>query len=149
MSGHAILKDTFWNALQVPTNRTRVVQRLAERWWPSEPERYFILYQKLEEDSAYRDREGREYHWTTKSSGATKQLAEARNARFVYYRPGEADDGTTMSFFGAGRIDYVKEAPPEDSVRSSSRTSPTTLGSSDPCLGTSKTLGATRIRLVR
>jgi MoxR-like ATPase len=112
---HAILKDTFWTALQVPANRRRVLQSLAERWWPTE--RYFILYQKPEEISPYKDREGEEYHWTSKSSGAWKQLAEANRVRFVYYRPRDADDGTTRSYFGAGRIDDVEEVPPKDNVR--------------------------------
>jgi MoxR-like ATPase len=67
------------------------------------PGRYFILNQS-QTGGIYDDAEGERYHWTSKSSGAWKQLANSPGARFVYYRPGQANDGTTKSYFGTGRI---------------------------------------------
>jgi MoxR-like ATPase len=115
---YAILKDPFWSALQVKANRDEVLRRLGERWWPlGAPERYFILYQRVEQDSAYHDKEGERYHWSSNSAGAWKQLAESSQARFVYYRPGSASDGSAQCYFGAGRIGRVEEEPAIDTVR--------------------------------
>jgi MoxR-like ATPase len=72
------------------------------------PGRYFILNQVAAEDSSYEeDVEGIAYHWTDRSSGAWKQLANSSGARFIYYRPGSASDGTSQTYFGSGQIDSV------------------------------------------
>jgi MoxR-like ATPase len=68
--------------------------------------RYFIISQ-VQDGSPYDDAEGERYHWTSKSAGATKQLANSPGARFVYYRPGTATDGTSKSYFGTGRIGTI------------------------------------------
>jgi MoxR-like ATPase len=70
------------------------------------PGRYFILNQ-ARGTQPYNDAEGERYHWTSNSSGAWKQLANSPGARFIYYRPGQADDGTSKTYFGAGRIASV------------------------------------------
>lgn len=70
------------------------------------PGRYFILNQSQRTD-AYGDEEGKTYEWTARSSGSTRQLANSPGARFVYYRSGDADDGTSRAYFGAGRIGHV------------------------------------------
>lgn len=70
--------------------------------------RYFILNQS-QGNRSYDDSEGERYHWTSRSSGATKQLASSPGARFIYYRPGTANDGTSKSYFGSGRIGSVAE----------------------------------------
>jgi hypothetical protein len=80
------------------------------------PGRYFILNQ-AQGDQTYDDAEGTRYHWTTKSSGASKQLANSPGARFIYYRPGTADDGTSKAYFGVGRIASVSSAEREDGVQ--------------------------------
>lgn len=72
------------------------------------PSNYFILSQSAE-DTAYDDLEGERYEWSDKSSGAWKQLANSAGARFVYYRPGIAPDGTSKSYFGAGSIGDIAE----------------------------------------
>ena len=72
------------------------------------PSTYFILSQKAE-GSAYDDDEGSRYEWTDQSSGAWKQLASSSSARFIYYRPGDASDGTAQTYFGAGRIDEITQ----------------------------------------
>jgi MoxR-like ATPase len=71
------------------------------------PGRFFILNQ-CKGEGAYQDTEGERYHWTSRSSGATRQLANSPGAQFVYYRPGEADDGTSKSYFGFGRIGAIE-----------------------------------------
>jgi hypothetical protein len=74
------------------------------------PGRFFILNQILPKtggEQPYEDAEGERYHWTARSSGASKQLANSPGARFVYYRPGDASDGTSKSYFGTGRIASV------------------------------------------
>jgi hypothetical protein len=70
------------------------------------PGRFFILNQG-QADQPYDDTEGERYHWTSNSSGAWKQLSNSPGARFVYYRPGKADDGTSRTYFGMGRIASV------------------------------------------
>ena len=69
----------------------------------SAPSSYFILSQKAE-GSEYNDREGHRYAWTEQSAGAWKQLASSTGAHFIYYRPGDAPDGTSQSYFGAGEL---------------------------------------------
>jgi MoxR-like ATPase len=81
------------------------------------PGRYFILNQGAIERSGYDDEEGVRYHWTDRSSGAWKQLANSIGARFVYYRPGTADDGTAQTYFGTGRIATVKTEEREDGAQ--------------------------------
>lgn len=70
--------------------------------------RYFILNQGANGAGGYDDEEGRRYHWTSRSSGAWKQLANSPSARFVYYRPGTASDGTAKTYFGAGTVSVVR-----------------------------------------
>jgi len=72
------------------------------------PSSYFILSQKAE-GSAYDDDEGSRYEWTDQSSGAWKQLASSSGARFIYYRPGDAPDGTAQTYFGAGKIEEITQ----------------------------------------
>jgi hypothetical protein len=72
------------------------------------PGRYFILNQS-QGDHPYDDSEGERYHWTSRSSGATKQLAHSPGARFIYYRPGTASDGTSKAYFGSGQIASVTD----------------------------------------
>ena len=82
---------------------------------------YFILNQREIQaagENKYDDVEGQEYHWTSNSSGAWKQLSKSPGAEFVYYRPGKASDGTSMSFFGRGRISGVSEPNPGEFVAS-------------------------------
>ena len=82
---------------------------------PTAPDRCFILNQletKPGERAGakeYEDREGDTYHWSSRSSGARVQLARSAGARFVYYRPRQASDGTAQSYFGAGRIGRIEE----------------------------------------
>lgn len=81
---------------------------------PTEPSAgpgYFILNQREVHpgDEGYDDVEGQRYHWTSQSSGAWKKLSDSPGARFVYYRPGPASDGTTRSYFGTGVIAEVAE----------------------------------------
>jgi MoxR-like ATPase len=64
---------------------------------------YFILNQSAT-GGQYEDFEGLSYHWTNRSSGAWKQLANSTGARFIYYRPGDAPDETAKTYFGSGRI---------------------------------------------
>jgi hypothetical protein len=61
---------------------------------------YFILNQRevRADDEGYDDVEGQKYHWTSQSSGAWKRLSMSPGARFVYYRPGTASDGTAQSY---------------------------------------------------
>ena len=80
------------------------------------PGRFFILNQG-QGDQPYDDAEGERYHWTTKSSGASKQLANSPGARFIYYRTGAANDGTSKSYFGSGRIDSVSSEEREDGLQ--------------------------------
>src|SRR5262249_48282652 len=70
------------------------------------PARYFIINQ-VQDGSPYNDTEGEAYHWKPSSSGASKQLANSRGARVVYYRPGTATDGTGKTYFGTGRIGTI------------------------------------------
>jgi MoxR-like ATPase len=80
---------------------------------------YFILNQREIQPNGrneYNDVEGVEYHWTSNSSGAWKQLSNSPGAEFVYYRPGKASDSTSMSFFGSGRISKVHEPNPGEFV---------------------------------
>lgn len=80
---------------------------------------YFILNQReihADGENKYDDVEGLEYLWTSNSSGAWKQLSNSPGAEFVYYRPGKASDGTSMSFFGSGRISKVHEPNPGEFV---------------------------------
>ncbi|OBB80303.1 hypothetical protein A5760_19645 [Mycobacterium colombiense] len=79
---------------------------------------YFILNQRevRADDDGYNDVEGRSYHWTSQSSGAWKQLSTSSGARFIYYRPRTASDGTTQSYFGMGVIGQVSEQAPGDFV---------------------------------
>ncbi len=70
------------------------------------PGRYFTLG-RAQAETAHQGAEEAEYHWTESASGSARQLANSPGARFVYYRPGEADDGTSTSYFGSGRIAYV------------------------------------------
>ena len=79
------------------------------------PGRFFILNQG--QGSRYDDAEGERYHWTTKSSGASKQLANSPGALFIYYRTGAADDGTSKSYFGSGRIGSVSSHQDEDGLQ--------------------------------
>ena len=87
---------------------------------PEAPRRCFILNQREvappgEKDVAeYRDREGELYHWSSKSSGAWKQLSQSPGARFAYYRTGAAADGTAQHYFGSGRIGSIKELGPDE-----------------------------------
>jgi MoxR-like ATPase len=77
---------------------------------------YFILNQRQADEgqATYDDVEGSIYHWTSMSSGAPKQLAElGTGARFAYYRPGIASDGTAQTYFGHGRIVRVTELEAE------------------------------------
>jgi MoxR-like ATPase len=78
----------------------------------------FILNQRevRADDEGYDDIEGRRYHWTSQSSGAWKRLSMSPGARFVYYRPGTASDGTAQSYFGTGVIDQISEQAPGDFV---------------------------------
>jgi MoxR-like ATPase len=78
--------------------------------------RYFILSQG-QSDGTYDDVEGERYHWTDESSGAWKQLASSPGAEFVYYRPGRADDDTSQSYFGFGRIGTIEEQERDDGRR--------------------------------
>jgi len=83
------------------------------------PGRFFILNQVQainSEDQRYDDKEGVRYHWTTRSSGASKQLANSPGAHFVYYRPGSADDGTSKSYFGSGRISSIAPDEADDGL---------------------------------
>lgn len=80
---------------------------------------YFILNQREimpDGDHEYDDVEGKRYSWTSNSSGAWKQLSTSPGASFVYYRPRKASDGTSMTFFGSGRISQVSEPEPEEFV---------------------------------
>jgi hypothetical protein len=79
---------------------------------------YFILNQRQVRagDEGYDDVEGHRYHWTAQSSGAWKRLSASPGARFVYYRPGTASDGTAQSYFGAGVLEQVSEQSPGDFV---------------------------------
>ena len=79
---------------------------------------YFILNQRQvhADDHGYDDVEGHRYHWTSESSGAWKRLSVSPGARFVYYRPGTASDGTAQSYFGTGVIEHVSEQSPSDFV---------------------------------
>jgi hypothetical protein len=79
---------------------------------------YFILNQRevRADDDGYNDVEGQSYHWTSQSSGAWKRLSVSPGARFVYYRPGTASDGTAQSYFGVGAIGEVSEQAPGDFV---------------------------------
>jgi MoxR-like ATPase len=88
------------------------------------PERCFILSQlqidpaAVPSDRAYGDVEGERYHWREKASGNTKVLSQSPGARFAYYRPRKADDGTAQRYFGAGRIEAVDDlGPNEDGER--------------------------------
>ena len=72
------------------------------------PARYFILNQGAGDHGGYDDQEGVAYHWTDRSSGAWKQLANSQGARFVYYRPGTAADGTSQTYFGTGVIRVIR-----------------------------------------
>lgn len=84
-------------------NRTPVFVR---RRSSTQSPRYFILSQ-AQHDSEYDDVEGQQYSWSSTSGGAPKQLAQSPGARFVYYRPGNADDGTAQCYFGSGRIEAI------------------------------------------
>jgi MoxR-like ATPase len=79
---------------------------------------YFILNQRevLAGDDGYDDVEGQRYHWTSQSSGAWKRLSASPGARFVYYRPGTASDGTTRSYFGIGVVAEIREPDTADFV---------------------------------
>lgn len=79
------------------------------------PGRFFILNQG-QGNQPYEDAEGERYHWTTQSSGASKQLANSPGARFIYYRTGTADDGTSRSYFGSGRIGSVSSEERDDGL---------------------------------
>ena len=73
---------------------------------------FFILNQgeiRPGGEHQYDDVEGERYHWDRKSSGARRALATSPGARFIYYRTGEASDGTSRSYFGSGRIASVGE----------------------------------------
>jgi MoxR-like ATPase len=78
--------------------------------------RYFILNQAAS-GGGYEDAEGKLYHWTDRSSGAWKQLANSRGAEFVYYRPGRARDGSGKTYFGTGRISSVRMETRDDGLR--------------------------------
>lgn len=79
------------------------------------PGRYFILNQVAAEESSYQeDVEGVSYHWTDRSSGAWKQFANSRCARFIYYRPGSASDRTGKTYFGAGEIAAINAERRDD-----------------------------------
>jgi hypothetical protein len=80
------------------------------------PGRFFILNQG-QGNQPYEDAEGERYHWTNQSSGASKQLANSPGARFVYYRTGSADDGTSRSYFGRGRIGSVSSEERDDGLQ--------------------------------
>jgi AAA domain (dynein-related subfamily)/EVE domain len=82
------------------------------------PAGYFILNQRevRADDDGYNDVEGQRYHWTSQSSGAWKRLSVSPGARFVYYRPGTASDGTAQTYFGTGAIGQVSEQEPGDFV---------------------------------
>lgn len=79
------------------------------------PGRFFILNQGAESHGGYDDEEGVRYHWTDRSSGAWKQLANSPGAEFIYYRTGSASDG--QSYFGTGRIASVTERSSDDDLR--------------------------------
>jgi MoxR-like ATPase len=78
--------------------------------------RYFILNQAAS-GGGYEDAEGRAYHWTDRSSGAWKQLANSAGAQFVYYRPGRATDGTSKTYFGMGRVGSVRAEVRDDGLQ--------------------------------
>jgi MoxR-like ATPase len=80
------------------------------------PARYFILNQAAA-GGGYADEEGLIYHWTERSSGAWKQLANSPGANFVYYRPGEAVDGTGQTYFGTGQIASIGSDEREDGLQ--------------------------------
>jgi MoxR-like ATPase len=80
------------------------------------PGRFFILNQG-QGDQPYEDTEGERYHWTTQSSGASKQLGNSPGSRFIYYRTGAANDGTSKSYFGSGRIASVSTEEREDGLQ--------------------------------
>jgi MoxR-like ATPase len=80
------------------------------------PARYFILNQ-ASAGGGYDDEEGFAYHWTERSSGAWKQLANSPGANFVYYRPGQAADGTGQTYFGAGQIASIAREKREDGLQ--------------------------------
>ena len=79
---------------------------------------YFIINQREVQpgDDGYDDVEGQRYHWRSQSSGASKQLSQSSGARFVYYRPRTASDGTAQSYFGAGVIAEISEPVPGEFV---------------------------------
>lgn len=52
--------------------------------------------------------EGLRYRWTSASSGSWKALARSSGARFVYYRPDSASDGTSRTYMGCGRIGQIE-----------------------------------------
>jgi MoxR-like ATPase len=75
--------------------------------------RFFILNQAAT-GGPYDDREGAQYHWTDHSSGAWKQLSNSPGARFVYYRPGDAADGTSRTYFGSGVVARIQPESRDD-----------------------------------
>ena len=127
---HPVLKDLSVIRQPQGTNFSVTVQQwealrpLIEPLSGIEPRRhpdaaYFILNQReiqADGENKYDDVEGLEYHWTSNSSGAWKQLSNSPGAEFVYYRPGKASDGTSMSFFGSGCISEISEPNPGEFV---------------------------------
>ncbi len=86
---------------------------------PSSSGPYFVLNQReivAGKDHQYDDVEGKRYNWKSKSSGAWKQLSRSQGASFIYYRPRKASDGTSMTFFGSGRISKIREEKPGEFV---------------------------------
>jgi MoxR-like ATPase len=85
---------------------------------PAAEQKYFILNQRevLDGDAGSQDEEGKQYHWSSKSSGAWKQLSQASGSSFVYYRTRTASDGTSKSYFGRGTIGKVTETKPDEFV---------------------------------
>jgi MoxR-like ATPase len=78
-----------------------------------EPERYFILLQRGTEGE-YSDVEGQRYRFDDSVAGR-KALLQAQRARFVYYRPRRgADDETSQTFFGHGRVGNIDEQTDDD-----------------------------------
>jgi MoxR-like ATPase len=86
-------------------NQSPLIIRAADK---ADARRYFILSQ-AQSDGEYDDIEGTRYHWTDRSSGASKQLARSPGSGFVYYRPGRADDNTSQTYFGFGRVGTIQE----------------------------------------
>jgi hypothetical protein len=80
---------------------------------------FFILNQRQNPAPEHMAEEGLAYRWSTRSSGAARRLAQSSGSRFIYYRPGKADDGTAHTYFGTGVIVSVDDLGEDESrVRS-------------------------------